>query len=68
MEAVVLAEFFWHSFGMAAHGFLHLVLHELGIGLHLLYPDGLLQVVGFISLCEGFLGVAPSLPLPPTEA
>jgi hypothetical protein len=58
---VVLVEFFHYGFGMLAHGFLCLIVHELGIGLHHLHPNGLLQLAGFISLCEGFLGVAPSL-------
>lgn len=41
-QAVVLVEFFCRCFGMMAHDFLHLVLIELGIGLHHLHPDKLL--------------------------
>ncbi|RLN28352.1 putative retrotransposon protein [Panicum miliaceum] len=60
-EAVTLAEFHRWGFGMPAHDFLRSVLPELGIRLHHLHPEGLLQLTGFISPCEGFLGVAPHL-------
>jgi hypothetical protein len=43
-EAVVLVEHFRCGFGTPAHDFLRSVLRELGIGLHLLHPDWLLQV------------------------
>jgi hypothetical protein len=48
---------------MLAHDFLCLVLRELGIGLHHLHPEGLLQLARFVSLCEGFLSISPKLSL-----
>ncbi|RLM59070.1 hypothetical protein C2845_PM18G05270 [Panicum miliaceum] len=48
---------------MPAHGLLRSGLRELGMGLHHLHPDGLLQLARFVSLCKGVLGVAPNLSL-----
>jgi hypothetical protein len=46
---------------MAAQRFLRSILQELSIRLHLLHLDGLIQLAGFVSLCEGFLGIAPKI-------
>ncbi|RLM87492.1 hypothetical protein C2845_PM04G09710 [Panicum miliaceum] len=62
-EAVALVEFFHQVFGISAHDFLCSVLGKHDIGLRHLHPEGILHLVVFVSLCEGFLGVALHLSL-----
>ncbi|RLM66327.1 hypothetical protein C2845_PM16G03230 [Panicum miliaceum] len=51
------------SLGYLVHPFLLGLLNEWEVELQHLNPNGLLHVVGFISLCKGFLGIDPHVNL-----
>ena len=41
------------------HWFLHRLFNECGLELQLLNPNGVLQIIGFITICEAFLEIKP---------
>jgi len=48
-----------HGLGYPAHWFLCRLLNEWGLDLQHLNPTGVLHIVGFITVCEAFLGMEP---------
>jgi hypothetical protein len=48
---------------MLASDFLHRLLHHYGIKLQNLNPNSILQIVVFVALCEGYLGIKPNFAL-----
>ena len=55
----------FHERGLAtpAHKFLRGLLHFYKIELQHLNPNGIQYMVGFIALCDGFLGISPHFDL-----
>ena len=47
------------GFGYPAHWFLRRLLNEWGLELQHLNPLGVLHIVGFVTVCEAFLGMEP---------
>ncbi|KAE8779436.1 hypothetical protein D1007_47527 [Hordeum vulgare] len=62
-EVVVVNEHFYRGFGLPASAFLSEWLHFFGVHLHHLAPNAILQLSAFVVLCEGFLGIEPSVDL-----
>ena len=45
------------------HWFLRRLLNEWGLDLQHLNPTGVLHIVGFVNVCEAFLGMEPHMDL-----
>lgn len=58
-EVVVLASFYEHGFGLLLHLFMQGLLFYYGLELHNLYPNTVLHIACFITLCEAYLDMAP---------
>ncbi|KAL6644063.1 hypothetical protein ACP70R_018829 [Stipagrostis hirtigluma subsp. patula] len=58
---VSFARFHERGLAMPPHPFLLRVPHRYGVALHHLTPNGLQQMTIFIAVCEGYLGISPSL-------
>ena len=58
-KMVMFVDFHVRGLGFPVHNFFHGLLHVLGIELQHLNPNGVLQVAGFVVVCEGFLGINP---------
>ena len=43
------------------HGFLRGLLNEWGLELQHLNPTGVLHIIGFVTMCEAFLGMEPHM-------
>jgi len=59
-ERVCFAEFLPRGFSLPLHDFVRGLLFAYGVQIHDLTPNGILHIACFITLCECFLGVAPS--------
>ena len=59
-ERVCFAEFLPRGFSLPLHDFVSGLLFAYGVQIHDLTPNGVLHIAVFITLCECFLGVAPS--------
>ena len=59
-ERVCFAEFVSRGFSLPLHDFARGLLYAYGVQIHDLTPNGVLHIAVFITLCECFLGVAPS--------
>jgi len=59
-ERVCFAEFLPRGFALPLHDFVRGLLFAYGVQIHDLTPNGVLHIAVFITLCECFLGVAPS--------
>ncbi|KAE8789939.1 hypothetical protein D1007_35908 [Hordeum vulgare] len=62
-EIVVFDEPFYKGFGLPASSFFYEWLHFFGLQPHHLAPNAIFQLVAFMVLCEGFLGIEPRLDL-----
>jgi hypothetical protein len=51
------------GFGTPASNFFRGLLHHYGIELQNLNPNLVLQIVVFVALCEGYLGIKPDFAL-----
>ncbi|KAE8798888.1 hypothetical protein D1007_25857 [Hordeum vulgare] len=60
-EVVVFEEHFYRGFGLPASDFFARFLTFFGLQPHHLAPNAILQLVAFVVLCEGFLGIEPHL-------
>ncbi|KAE8775924.1 hypothetical protein D1007_51495 [Hordeum vulgare] len=60
-EVVVFAENFARGLGLSARRFFSGFLMHYGVQPHHLAPNIVLQLVAFITLCEGFVGIEPRL-------
>ena len=54
---------FKHRFGLPASSFFHNFLEFFGLQPHHLGTGAIVELSGFITLCEGYLGVEPSIDL-----
>ena len=59
-EVVSFIDFHKRGFGIPTSDFLCGFLREHGVQLQHLSPNAVLQQVGFIIMCEAFLGIAPN--------
>ena len=59
-ERVCFAEFLPRGFSLPLHDFVRGLLFAYGVQIHDLTPNGIMHIACFITLCECFLGVAPS--------
>ncbi|KAE8798987.1 hypothetical protein D1007_25712 [Hordeum vulgare] len=62
-EVVVFDEHFHRGFGLPASNFFSNFLIFVGLQPHHLAPNAILQLVAYVVLCEGFLGIDPHLDL-----
>jgi hypothetical protein len=62
-EIVSFLAFHEHNLGFSAHQFLLDLLNEWEVELQHLNPNGVLHIEGFVTLCEGFLGMDPHVNL-----
>lgn len=53
-------DFHERGFGILASDFLRGFLHEYGVQLQDIPPNGLLQLAGFVVMCEAFLRIEPN--------
>jgi len=60
---VSFTHFHEHGFVSHAHKFLRGLLHYYKIELQHLNPNGIQYMMGFIALCDGFLGISPHFDL-----
>ena len=60
---VSFAHFHEHGFETPTHRFLRGLLHYYNIEVQHLNPNGNQQMVAFVTLCEGFLGISPHFDL-----
>ncbi|KAL6629620.1 hypothetical protein ACP70R_029385 [Stipagrostis hirtigluma subsp. patula] len=58
---VIFARFHERGLAMPPHPFLLKVLGHYGVALHHLTPNGIQQMAIFIAICEGYLGINPSV-------
>src|SRR4051812_8282658 len=58
-ERVVFFSHFKHGFGLPASDFFRTFLDFFGLQLHHLGANAVLQLSGFVTLCEGYLGIKP---------
>jgi hypothetical protein len=58
---MVSTMFYERGFGVPSHRFLCLLLQFYGLELHLLSPSGILQIAGFMTLCEAYIRIEPTL-------
>ena len=56
-EVVSFIPFYLLGFGLPAHPLLRWLLYYYGLRLHDLTLEGILHLLVFIMLCEGFLGI-----------
>ena len=56
-EVISFIPFHLLGFGLPAHPLLRWLLYYYGLCLHNLTPEGILHLLVFIMLCEGFLGM-----------
>ena len=57
---MLFTNFHKHEFVVLVFDFLHGFLHEYGVQLQHLPPNAVSQLVGFVVICEAFLGIAPN--------
>jgi hypothetical protein len=57
---VSFTDFHKRGFRVSASNFLHGFLHEHRVHLHHLPPNAVLQLAGFVVMCEAFLGIIPN--------
>ena len=62
-ERVIFIPHFKRGFGLPASGFFHDFLEFFGLQPHHLGAGAIVQLSGFVTLCEGYLGVEPSIDL-----
>src|SRR3990170_2671020 len=62
-ERVVFYSHFKRGLGLPASTFLRAFLEFFGLQPHHLGANAVLQLSGFVTLCEGYLGVEPSVDL-----
>ncbi|KAE8790308.1 hypothetical protein D1007_35461 [Hordeum vulgare] len=62
-EVVVFDEHFYRGFGLPTSNFFANFLTFFGLQPHHLAPNAILQLVSFVVVCEGFLGIEPRLDL-----
>ncbi|KAE8782677.1 hypothetical protein D1007_43947 [Hordeum vulgare] len=62
-EVVVFKEHVFHGFGLPASDFFSHFLVHFSLQPHHLAPNAVLQLAGFVTLCEGFVGIEPCLDL-----
>jgi hypothetical protein len=62
-EIVIFLAFHEHGLGYPTHPFLLGLLNEWEVELQHLNPNGVLHIVGFVTLCEGFLRIDPHVNL-----
>ena len=62
-ERVVFRSHFLRGFGLPASGFLRSFLEFYNLQPHHLTPNAVMLLSAFVSLCEGFLGLLPTLEL-----
>ena len=62
-EQVVFLPHFKRGFGLPASGFFRDFLEFFGLQPHHLGAGVIVQLSGFVTLCEGYLGVEPSIDL-----
>ena len=58
-EVVSFLAFHDRGLGYPTHWFLRGLLNEWGLELQHLNPTGVLHIIGFITICEAFLGMEP---------
>ena len=56
-EVISFIPFHILGFGLPPHPLLRWLLYYYGLHLHDLTPEGILHLLVFIMLCEGFLGI-----------
>jgi hypothetical protein len=59
-EVVSFTDFHERGFGIMASDLLHGFLHEYGVQLQHIPPNGLLQLTGFMVIYNAFLGIEPN--------
>ena len=62
-ERVIFRSHFLRGFGLPASGFLRSFLEFYNLQPHHLTPNAVMLLSAFVSLCEGFLGLLPTLEL-----
>ena len=62
-EVVSFLAFHEHELEYPVHWFLRGLLNEWGLELQHLNPTRVLHIVGFITICEAFLGMEPHVDL-----
>ena len=62
-ECVVFLTHFERGFGLPASTFFHAFLEFFGLQPHHLGAGAIVQLSGFMTLCEGYLGVKPTVDL-----
>ena len=62
-ERVVFLTYFKHGFGLPASTFFRAFLEFFGLQPHHLRTGAIVQLSGFVTLCEGYLGVEPTIDL-----
>lgn len=62
-ERVIFRSHFLRGFGLLASGFLCSFLEFYHLQPHHLTPNAVMLLSAFVTLCEGFLGVLPTLEL-----
>ena len=62
-ERVVFLTHFEHGFGLLASTFFRAFLEFFGLQPHHLGVGAIIQLSGFVTLCEGYLGVEPTIDL-----
>jgi hypothetical protein len=60
---MVCAAFYEQGFDALPHRFLHSLLWSYGLELHHLTPLGILHMAAFVTLCEAYIGIEPTLNL-----
>ena len=63
MERVVFLTHFERGFGLPASTFFCMFLEFFGLQQHHLGAGAIVQLSGFVTLCEGYLGVEPTIDL-----
>jgi len=58
-EVVSFLTFHERGLGYPVHRFLRGLLNEWGLELQHFNPNGVLHIVGFITVCEAFIGLEP---------
>jgi hypothetical protein len=58
-EVVVLALFYKRGIGFPLHPFVQGLLFFYGLEIQNLYPNSVLHMACFITLCEAFMGIDP---------
>ena len=62
-ERVIFRSHCLRGFGLPASGFLRAFLEFYNLQPHHLTPNAVMLLLAFVTLCEGFLGVLPTLEL-----